>query len=207
MCKKKSLSTDGVKYELVRRLADEPNPIAQQVPSLESFPSSISSLRKLPIYYLKKILTDNGLCSLGKKDDLVLRLFLLRNNRKFAIAEQERQDLLKTISVAEDCIREQWKDTVIKYPSRKRKHSSEVSSKSKINVPSNVKSITDIKSIFNDLKLYLISRGGQETHVVQMVAESVGDKYKLFFEIGSVVKIKLTDEYLSLGHGWFSACS
>lgn len=206
MCKKRSLSCDGIKYELVRRLADEPTPTIATVPSLHSLPKSLTSIRKLSVFQLKYMLNSKGICSLGNKDDLILRVFLLRNGRSHAIGENERADIKKTIQVAEECICEQQKEAIVKQINRIRKFSSQIDSRSKIPIPINIKSIKELSNIFFDLKLFLNARlDNEEAAIIEQPSENVGkESLELFFEIGSVVKVKVTSKDSPLGLGWFT---
>ena len=87
MCKKKGLSAKGIKHELVRRVAlhdgeKEGNTFQPSYNGdISSLPQSIGDLKKLPIATLKHILKSHALSICGKKDDLVLRVFLLKHGR------------------------------------------------------------------------------------------------------------------------------
>ena len=207
MCKKKSLPTDGVKYQLVKRLADGQCTTAEYL-AFDSIPRTITELRKLTIFQLKSTLNEIGICSLGNKDDLILRVFLVKSNRENAICFQERQDILKTIEVAEEIIKRQYTKRVVQVQ-RVRKHpTSRFQVDNVFEIPDNINSFKDIPNIFADLKEFLkTSKKCVPEEPIELIARvrSLESSYESFFEIGTVIKLKITDRGFSLGCGWFSA--
>ena len=113
MCKKKSLSIDGVKYQLVKWLADGRCKVSETLAPNYTVSPSILELRKLPIFQLKSFLNKNGHCSLGNKDNLILRVFLIKSNKERAPSFQERKDILKRIEIAEEVIIKQCKKRIV----------------------------------------------------------------------------------------------
>ena len=68
---------------------------------------------------LKSILREVGLYSLGNKDELVLRVYLLVNNRRNLISYSQKMEVMESIKIAEDLIYEQLQDEFLKEKERK----------------------------------------------------------------------------------------
>lgn len=210
LCKKKGLTTEGVKFEFVRRLADEPTPTIDAPPKLAEIPISIPQLKKLSIFQLKSLLHNEGISSLGNKDELILKVFLLRNGKRNIIGENDKKDLQKTISIVEECIREQQKDDVVSQINRVRKFKSYANAQSSIVPPSNIKTTKDLQMLFYDLKLFLKVPVNKSNKVLRncesnqsFSEDQTSESTELFFEVGSTVKLKIEDEDTPLGVGWF----
>jgi hypothetical protein len=104
--KKNNVSFKGPKYIIVKALAlaqdeDVPDDFrADYKGDLGLLPKSISMLKKLPAATLQYILTYHNLSTVGKKDNLVLCVFLLQNGRShLASCMQvcEIEDLIKLV--------------------------------------------------------------------------------------------------------------
>jgi hypothetical protein len=105
LCKIKGLSTKGLKYQLVERVAQQSGEDNLEIfeptfPGLASLPKSLVDLKRMPVPTIKYILKCHDLSTCGKKVDLVLRLYLLRHGRAYLASHQEEQAMLACIEYA-----------------------------------------------------------------------------------------------------------
>ena len=130
LCAQNKLSIDGPKHDLVERLAMFNN---DDIPAqdlfrgnLEDIPLTMGELNKLSIGYLRQILRSQGLLFCGTKEELVLRVFLLRNGRQYLILSTEQKALMEMIHLAEDVIQVQLQMRIEQSPIfiRERKNAS-----------------------------------------------------------------------------------
>ena len=86
--------------------------------------STITGISRLTIPYLRTILTHHHLPVIVCKEQLVLRVYLLRQGRKVAVTAKEEEQLKDLIDIANKVIIGQRKTNISSHISRKRKHSS-----------------------------------------------------------------------------------
>ena len=207
----------GIKHELIERIADFERiktPKDANVPALESLPSKLPEIQKLPIYVMKKILFDKGFCSLGIKDELALRLYLLRNGRCAIIGYHVRKSLENVISIAEKIIHQLLTAKLTSRIQRRRSFATPGQVKSRIPVPAHITNIQDLIKLLGNLKHFLkvpnINGGSEEnrgsTGTIDAFFSKVDEREK-YFEIGTLVKVKWSNDQLGTGWkpGWYTA--
>ena len=97
------------KHELVRLLCQQkgeappPTPILYNG-NLSSLPSTLPSIRKLSVRSLWAILNIHGILICGNKDQIVIRVFLLKHSRLSAIFGREKQAFEDLIKLVEELI-------------------------------------------------------------------------------------------------------
>jgi hypothetical protein len=89
LCKRKGISTKGKKWELVERLVQEregniPEDYSPDYDGdLSTVPNTVTELRKYPVARLRYILNYHGIHTCGTKEEIILRLLLVRQNRYY----------------------------------------------------------------------------------------------------------------------------
>ncbi len=110
MCKKKNITFKGSKYVIVKALAlAQDEDIADDFRAdykgnLDSLPKSISMLKTLPAATLQYILKYHNLSTAGKKDNLVLRVFLLWHGRSHLSSYMQVREIQDLIKLAQSLI-------------------------------------------------------------------------------------------------------
>jgi len=97
---------------IVAKKGDEPPPPVNSTSSfysghLSSVPSTITGIGGLTIPYLRTILTHHHLPVIRCKEQLVLRVYLLRQGRKVAVTAKEEEQSKDLIDIANKVIMEQ----------------------------------------------------------------------------------------------------
>lgn len=101
MCVVKGI-TVGKKHELVAKLVEEKDGgldvcICDGI--LSNVPSSVSQLNKQSVRYLRAVLAYHGIVSVGAKEELIIRIGLLKCGQQQAVFSRERKALLELISM------------------------------------------------------------------------------------------------------------
>lgn len=133
-CSKLKVSAKGIKHELVERIAAAEKitiPDEVKFPSLQDIPASLAQISKLPASHMKMILFDKGLCSLGTKDEVALRLYLVKNNKVNMVAYHIRKSIGAKIEIAERIIKEELKESTTAPIRRQRKHQTAMQERSR----------------------------------------------------------------------------
>ena len=116
-CSERKLETFGMKYELVERLAlaedEEPPTPLQPYNGTIKLPTTMNEISKLPVCYLQSVLTWNGLASCGTKDELIIRVSVIVNNRMYLCFNRERKMFLDLIIMAKNLILEEKKQRLL----------------------------------------------------------------------------------------------
>lgn len=106
-CVQKKLEPTGNKVDLVKRLSKvypfeelEDNPKLYNG-DLKSVPSTISGFNRLNVAHLREILRHHGILEDGAKEELVLRVGLLKGGAGKACFSKERISIIQAISFAE----------------------------------------------------------------------------------------------------------
>ena len=93
MCRDVVVEPFGLKHDMVERLA-----VVQKEkfsdPSLlfdgkQKLPTSTKEIAKMPICFLQSVLAHHSLPACGTKDDLILRVTLIANKRKYLCFNRE----------------------------------------------------------------------------------------------------------------------
>ena len=222
MCKRNNVSFKGPKYVIVKALAlaqdeDVPDDFrADYKGDLGSLPKSISMLKKLPAATLQYILKYHNLSAAGKKDNLVLRVFLLRNGRSHLASYMQVREIKDLIKWVQSLILYQVNCEIIDQPDiyRTRKFPGKnLAKKSQIPIPYGV-SKENLENLFETLLIYLNHKTHHSSNmnkVENTMENKTGSKevnYEDYFEVGSNVKIRWTSEEIGDSGwkpGWYSA--
>lgn len=117
MCKEKGIETSGTKYEIVERLALAMNEPSPKEPELftgdKVLPKSTKDIAKMSIAHLQSVIKFHGLVPCGSKDELVLRVSLITNNRKHLCFNREWQRFQELVSVTREFILEERKQAIL----------------------------------------------------------------------------------------------
>ena len=117
MCKGRNKEPSGMKYEIVERLASALNEEKLREPQLfegtKTLPKLPKDIGRLNISYLQSIVKYHSLPQCSTKDELVLRVCLISNNRKHLCFNRERKMFLELISVTRDLILEERKQLAL----------------------------------------------------------------------------------------------
>lgn len=102
MCVAKGMNSIGKKHELVAKLAEEKDvdvDVCIYDGILNNVPSSVSQLNKESVRYLRAVLAYHGILCVGTKEELIIRIGLLKCGQQQAIFSRERKALLELISM------------------------------------------------------------------------------------------------------------
>ena len=117
VCKERNKEPSGMKYEIVERLALALNEEKPEEPQLfdgtKALSKSAKDIGRLNLSYLQSIVKYHGLAQCGTKNELVLRVCLISNNRRHLCFNRERKMFLELISVTRDLILGERKQVVL----------------------------------------------------------------------------------------------
>ena len=116
MCKDLKIESSGKKPEIVERLALAQKDDAPCPPKLydgKKLPKSTNEIGQLSLCYLQSILKYHGFAACGTKDELILRVSLISNKRKYLCFNRERKMFLDLISMTKDLILEERKQALL----------------------------------------------------------------------------------------------
>ncbi|CAH3163281.1 unnamed protein product [Porites lobata] len=109
ICSSKKLLETGKKHELVERIVKATEGESSwkgscdiYSGSLSQVPSSVAQLNKQPVRFLRAVLRFHGFCPLGTKDELIIRVGLLKGGQIQTAFSRERMELVKRISILRD---------------------------------------------------------------------------------------------------------
>ncbi len=158
----------------------------------------------------------------GTKEELVLRLFLVCHGKYYLCFEQEQNEILKTIRLAEEIVQDEKRQFVLNRDDiyRKRTYTTKTS-ESQLQVPRNT-NFENLQSIFEPVKNYVeilknIRYEKSKELSTAIVGSSCGtqnqpgtnhEEYEEYFSIGTKIKIRWTkDEIGDSGWrcGWYTA--
>lgn len=148
---------------------------------------------------------------MGNKDDLTLRLYLLKHNKRHVISYHLRQQILETIAIAETIIDQQIKGRIVNGPviRRTRKFTTKGIERSSLDS----RRLEEISGVFRGLRRYVKTLGIEDnTGSVECSAGTSIDSespflYEEYFEVGLAIKVKWVQKDLGTGWkpGWYSA--
>ena len=225
LCKKESISTKGKKWQLVERLVqkregDIPEDYSPNYDGdLSKVANTVTELRKYPVARLRYILNYHGIQTCGTKDEMILRLLLVSQNRYYLCFKGEEGELIRTISLAERIILQQKRQIILhpQYMTRKRTYTKKKCN-NYLNVPQNI-TFQTLENAFKELKDYIKTlkslrlKKGEELNlknksVNHKCSNRNSDDYEEYFCIGKKLKIKWSKEELGNSgwtQGWYSA--
>ena len=130
MCVDNKLDERDTKSQLVEKLAkklalDNPPELEMYCGSMSDIPTTISEIKKLPVFKLKQFLRHHKISWIGCKDQLVLRVLGLRTGTKHLLFQRERDSLLDAINIAKKLIHAQIPIHIMEddFVTRKREYS------------------------------------------------------------------------------------
>ena len=123
---------------------------------LSAVPSTTSVISKLTVQELRSILKHHGYSRVGTKDQLVLRVFLLRNGKKAAVTAREEEQLKDLVNITVSVIFEQWTLSLTSHVYRKRSYTTGQQIPHFVAMPSHINSENDLQHLFNPLLEHLM---------------------------------------------------
>ena len=109
ICSSKKLLETGKKHELVEGIARATEGGSSWTGfcttysgNLSEVPLSVAQLNKQPVRFLRAVLRFHGYCPLGTKDELIIRVGLLKGGQIQTAFSRERMELMKRISILRD---------------------------------------------------------------------------------------------------------
>lgn len=107
MCLAKRISFVGKKHELVAKLAEEKDAnrdVCIYDGIISNVPSSVSPLNKQPVRYLRAVLSHHGILGVGAKEELIIRIGLLKCGQQQVVFSRERKALVELISMFKELL-------------------------------------------------------------------------------------------------------
>ncbi len=109
LCRKEKIPTEGKKHDCVQRLVEKkgdsrPPPLEDYKGSLHCIPASITDIAKLSIYTLKEILRFHNVLDCGTKDELVVRVGMVRAGRGYLAFHRETEAIRNLIIATRNII-------------------------------------------------------------------------------------------------------
>ena len=161
LCKRKGISTKGKKWELVERLVQEregniPEDYSPDYDGdLSTVPNTVTELCKYPVARLRYILNYHGIHTCGTKEEIILRLLLVRQNRYYLCFKGEEEEIMSTISLAESVIVRQKRQQILQFQYvRKRRTYTKKNCNNFLNVPQHI-TFQTLQNSFEELKEYI----------------------------------------------------
>ena len=185
------------KHELLKLISEKKGEAPPQPPKniaysgeLSTIPTSVSGISTLTIAKLRSILKFHRIPIVGNKDQLVLRVHLLRHNKLDAVTAREERQLEDLIGLVRSIIRKQKSLSITHHVYRKRKYTLH-SSSSLVPIPLHITSVDDLNLLFEPLLSFIQSKdesvGSKMSQQPFNRAEATsGRPAKTFFLKGSV---------------------
>jgi hypothetical protein len=214
------------KFQLVKLIVakkkEQPPPEPKLIKysgNLSTIPTSMAAINHLTIPKLRSILKYHHISQFGSKDQLVIRVHLLRHNRSDAVTAREEGQLTDLTHLIYEVIRKQKQLNIINHVYRTRTYSSKPTREGKsVPIPDHIGTVDDLSGLFNPL-LSLINQ--QHAERKQNDEQSVYHHYnpsktivssddatkERIAMVGSKVKVKWTAEVKGSGWtaGWYTA--
>ena len=204
--------------ELICKKKGEPLPPQYTQPlyhgKLSVVPNTTSAINKLTIHELKAILKHHGYSPIGNKDQLVLRVFMLRHNKRAAITAREEEQLKDLIQLTYKLIFEQRALSLSSHVYRRRAYALQTIKPHFVSMPSHIHSEQDLKHLFQPLLDHIeqerLKRDSEDKVGLRVLHQSSGtvSQEEQFKQVGTKVKIQWSDtEVAGTGWkpGWFTA--
>ena len=151
-----------LKHQLVRLISEakgeDPPPSPSQPlynGNISSLPKTVGAINHLTIPELRAILTHHGYSPIGRKDQLVMRVFLLRSNQTSAITAREEEQMKDLIELTYKVIFKQRQLNISSHVYRKRMFTLQTKSPHFIKAPPHVQSETDLQHLFDPLLKFI----------------------------------------------------
>ncbi len=215
-----------VKHDLVKLIADkneEPSPLPEVLYSgkLVTVPSTTKALSRVPVSKLRAVLSSHAFPTMGNKEELVIRVFLLKENRVSAMFAREQGQFKELISIIEDLILAEREASSLQSActhTYRRRAFTQTTCSSKVQVPADGK----LDGIFEPLLAHLaIVQETREEIFTKSVHCGVGhvsskdtmmntdvELKEMMSQPGARIKVKWTKEQIGSSGwkpGWFTA--
>ena len=151
------------KYQLVSLIAEKKGEVpppesstTQYCGRVQDIPTAITKIyNSMTIPHLRTILKYHGLPHIGTKEQLVMRVYLLRHNKSAAAAAREEEQLRDLVHLAYKTIREQRRLSITTHVYRKRKFILQKKDPHFVPQPQHVKTEEDLQSLFEPLLIQI----------------------------------------------------
>ena len=236
ICSKKKISIEGSKLDLGLRIASSDNIDLTDIDvtfydgNLNSVPQSMGGINNLSIPVLRAILAYHNISHYGAKDELGLRVYLLRANRKHLIHYNVKKALLDLIHIVEQLICLQVSQRILMqhltikqrkfatlqtaelslFNPRKMASNSQLYEPSTIRIPDNI-TAENLSQVLKPLVQNLRIAGQERSSADFDTASASNNSSSIltpynncndrFFQIGSRVKVRWTAEEIG-NSGW-----
>ena len=183
---------------------------------LSTIPATTKGINRLSIAYLKSVLLYHNLAAIGRKEQLVLRTYLLRHNRMADVVAREEGQLKDLISIAQKVILEQRWLSFTSHVYQTRKYTLQPNKSKFIPVPSHIRTEEDLNILFKPL-LEHIDHEDNKRREEQVLPPphykgsrecSDAELQEQIIQTGSKVKVKWTTgelESTDWKGGWYKA--
>jgi len=109
LCRKEGLSIEGKKHECVKRLSDKrdcakPPPLVEYNGDILCIPDSVTEIAKMSVYRLREILRVHNVLDSGNKDELVVRVGMVRGGRSYLAFHRELEAIRNIINATRTLI-------------------------------------------------------------------------------------------------------
>ena len=185
---------------------------------LSAIPATTTGINRLSIAYLKSVLLYHNLPAIGRKEQLVLRTYLLRHNRMADVVAREEGQLKDLISIAQKIILEQRRLSFTSHVYRTRKYTLQPNKSKFIPVPSHIRTEEDLNILFKPLLEHIDHEHKRREEQVLPVLPpphykgsrecSDAELQEQIIQTGSKVKVKWTAgelEGTDWKGGWYKA--
>jgi len=211
------------KHELVRLIVEKRKEPIPDVPILyngdmKTIPTTLPHINKLSVRKLRAIAHQHGVLTCGTKEELSVRVYLLKHGKKDCMFQRERKLLLDLIRITEELIYQeshlklraiQHARTYGSVSDTTRNLQGKIFSEfkqSKITPPQTIRSLQDLNELFEPLKDYIgyVKDASKDQITLKQClssSESSDSLHEQMTQIGSIVKIKWKQEEVR-GTGW-----
>ena len=124
----------------------------------------------MTIPHLRSVLKYHDLPHIGTKEQLVMRVYLLRHNKSAAAAAREEEQLRDLIHLAYKTIREQRRLSITTHVYRKRKFTLQNKDPHFVPQPQHVQTEEDLQSLFEPLLIQINSNRKKHEVADEMLA-------------------------------------
>lgn len=109
LCRKEGLSIEGKKHECVKRLSHKrgcakPPPLVEYNGDILCIPDSVTEIAKMSVYRLREILRVHNVLDSGNKDELVVRVGMVRGGRSYLAFHRELEAIRNIINATRTLI-------------------------------------------------------------------------------------------------------
>ena len=184
--------------------------------NLSAVPCTTSAINKLTVHELRAILKHHGYSTIGSKDQLTLRVFMLRQNKRVGITAREEEQLKDLIYLTYNLIHEQRKLSITSHVYRKRTYTLQTVKPHFVPLPAHVSCEQDLKVIFQPLLDHIDKKRSNHEeedqicppmlHKSNLGTDLPSDEQ--FKQVGAKIKVQWSDtEVAGTGWrpGWFTA--